>query len=582
MLTPKRKRAASGVRPKLSKAFLAAPGGLDELATAHHRRSRDELVGFDESDFSDEDREEEEWRPTVKAKRRAPKSIAISKEEIERVDAAVPCHGKFLQKQVYNGAHRSRPRLAAYVEFPDVRDLDGHMLTAAFLPAYAVFKETGLVPFKDIVSVLQDPARLDEREELVNDLARALEKRRAKRDGNAEILGDAIWWLVYKSADVKYWSREEQDDALDIAHEALRNWYPTINTLPRKYLDKNSILPVWQHELDPQPEVEQYNRALQLLRCCERMEHVGFNQTKGKSKAEKWVGALQDRSVLGSRPVSKELVPDWMKGQVDGDDLLAESERTDEECQTEEDIDVSDATAQRNHVQASERDHVQEDTDDEEIMVGIEQGQPQEQPDHGTTTERGIPPEARIKGEDYTTPIVIIDDDEIKVEDDTAPIGAQQDDKSSSKSACSILYITNRKISRARCRNKKWFDECWEEMECLDAPTNNKIATADPRDWLTSEEWRDAVRKELRLGTHWRRGEDEGLALKLTALRLRAGDEKLDCYDCKARQFCSTPDQVSEFVDKHQNCELEYCIDFFTEEEMANGNTNDLETLNLP
>ncbi|PPJ54961.1 hypothetical protein CBER1_08964 [Cercospora berteroae] len=388
------------------------------------------------------------------------------------------------------------------------------------------------------------------------------------------MLAHAVWWLVHRSNEVNNWSQAEQDFGLDKAYGTLRAYYPAIDTVPTTYRCADSVSPIWQHARDPKPQVEQYHRALQVLRYCD--------QSAGLARAKGWEDFFRNDKLFKSRLVRQELVPHWMKEHVDEGDSLARVDECNDEGQVQEDVALAvDAPAPpSNERHVSEGDHIQRRMSDGENVEGIKEITQQERLEQDTVAEQEIPLKQQIKGEDYTTAIVIIDDEDIRLEDDHTPSEIiQPGTQPPSKSACSILYITNRKISRARCKNKKWFDECWEEMECLDAPTTNRIATVDPRDWSTGEEWRDAARKELRLGTHWRRDEDEGLALKLTSLRLQARGEKLNCYGCKAEQFSSTPKQVSEFVEKHRNCELEYCIDFFTEAEMADGKANDLETL---
>ncbi|GIZ48110.1 hypothetical protein CKM354_001118300 [Cercospora kikuchii] len=591
MASAKRRRAANDVDGETGEASHGALGGLnavgDSSQSRSHRDSIERVNQYDTAFDGEGEDEDEEWviaEDIDIIQSKVTTGCTISKAQIEKANTAVPCHGDFAAKRTYKEAHRSRPRMAAYLSFDDLADQNRLILSAAFLPAYAVFKEVGLVPFREIESFLRKPAELKKCAELGDDLLQAVDERRADGDEAPQLLAYAVWWLVHKSIGVNDWSHVKQDVALDNAYEALRAHYPAIDAVPSTYRALDSASPIWQHPQDPEPQVEQYSRALQLLRCVERAEHVRINMSTTRTRAEKWVDVYRSARIFETAPISSELVPGWMKEQVDEDDVATDTQDSDEDGQVRQEVAVAveGPTAQSPQHPVSEGDHVQQQMQDEEAMEGVEQNQGQERLEHDPVAQRKSPLGQQIKGENYATPIVIIDDRDIKVEDhDAPPDTIQLGNQSPSKSACSIVYVTSRKFSRFRCKNKKWFDECWEQMEYLDAPTNNMAASTDPRDWSTSEEWRDAVRKELHLGTHWRRGADEGLALRLTSLRLQADGEKLDCYDCKAEQFSSSPKRVWEFVEKHQHCELEYCIDFFTDEEMADGRANDLETSQL-
>lgn len=627
MASAKRRRATSDIDAKTSEARSTTSRGTRNLDTGRSRGTRyHSAEGDDGSDFAPNDEDdqyendegEREEMPSERygvevscgcrftqshsmltysqTVRQHKKPRRRCGDVLKIVATAVPCHGDYTRARTYHDAFGNQHRIAAYLGFDDLSSLHRFVLSAGFLSAYAIYKDVGLIPCKKLVGVLQDPIRGEGREEMISDLMLP----RKDGDEDADKLGDALQWLVHKSAEVKDWSHEKQDHALNAAYRALRTRYPALETLPKTYLRTSSESPLWQHLHDPQPDVEQYNRAMQLLRYGESAE-LG---RRGKCTADKWMNIWQERAILRSRPVSRSLVPHWMQERSDGGETVASTEEDGEEIRALDDA----------HTDAGPWEQSQED----KTTGGTHEDQPLEEITPCDASEQEHQLEGTIRGGDCTNSIEILDSDEdndqdhharaeikaeddspsteifdseghseryhqikgeIEVDDDIAPserIG--EDNEALHRSACNILHVTSRKFSRFRCSNKKWFDGCWEQMEYLDAPTNNEVASTDPRDWSTSEEWRDAVRTELRLGTHWRRGEDEGLALKLTSIRLQAEGEKLDCYDCKAEQFDSSPKQVSEFVEKHQHCELEYCIDFFTEEEMADGKANDLET----
>ncbi|PPJ53101.1 hypothetical protein CBER1_11455 [Cercospora berteroae] len=196
------------------------------------------------------------------------------------------------------------------------------MMSAAFLPAYAIYKAAGRQNFKDIWSALQMQEDHEARLEMIKDLSTCVGKRRAGKDSPSAMEADAVYWLVYHSADVRDWTREQQDAALDKAHAALEKYYPDIVRLPRKHLDKESPLPLWVHPEDRRSDMESYHRALQLLRCCERIEQQGEGTIKERPPAVKWMGHWTDPALFDPQPIGEELIPPWMRKRMNRTDVL--------------------------------------------------------------------------------------------------------------------------------------------------------------------------------------------------------------------------------------------------------------------
>lgn len=105
-------------------------------------------------------------------------------------------------------------------------------------------------------------------------------------------------------------------------------------------------------------------------------------------------------------------------------------------------------------------------------------------------------------------------------------------------------------------------------------PTDIPV-TADPRDYPHEYKWRDAVREELGLATKWWTDDGKGFIPKLSNLRLRAEKDNLFAFDRSIAAHCCHLRDILDFLEANPICDLEYCIDFFTKDDIWLDDVND-------
>ena len=414
-----------------------------------------------------------------------------SEAETAKADNALLCNDDLSSGKIYSDAYRGIARTAAYLSLKDVADILKLMLSPAFLPAYVLYKQ--LLPdmknaknyFEQAVSVMVVQSNIDQRKAIVNDMSTVWAKRKAAKKSWPHILADALYWLVHNSGDVGNQSLEQQGQSLDVAHKALEQWYPDMETspLPKKYVNGQSKMPQWTHAKDPVPKHEQYQRAFQLLKCCERVEYLGGKGTR----PGKWVRFWQDGTRLQPKTIGDDLIPSWMRTVANEDDILALINQFHREK---------------------------------------------------------LPP----------------------------PL-----------SPCVITYIVNEKGSKRRANDIEYFEDALNGLKDNRPrlPSNIRAAT-DPRAFEEVKEWRDAVGTELGLMHKWRLPDGRGYLLKLTGLRLLTEDDEMPCYHALSDEQCCTLQDAINFVNRHLACNLEYCFDFFTQQEINKNESNDHELDTIP
>ncbi|CAK1365462.1 unnamed protein product [Cercospora beticola] len=133
--------------------------------------------------------------------------------------------------------------------------------------------------------------------------------------------------------------------------------------------------------------------------------------------------------------------------------------------------------------------------------------------------------------------------------------------------AVEIRYLFDKDFSRKCSTSKDDFDKCLRilEQDMLPLPTSVRT-NVDPRECFNMDRWRFAVEEELGLTSKWRRDDRKGFLLRLTAIRLRAEDDWLHCWPVPILGLYCTLEDVTKFVNTHPVCQLEYCIDFQSEE----------------
>ncbi|PPJ54962.1 hypothetical protein CBER1_08965 [Cercospora berteroae] len=133
--------------------------------------------------------------------------------------------------------------------------------------------------------------------------------------------------------------------------------------------------------------------------------------------------------------------------------------------------------------------------------------------------------------------------------------------------------------SRRHSVDREYFDECLGILEQNMPPLPTDIpVTADPRDYEHEREWRDAVREELGLATKWWTAHGKGFILKLSTLRLRAAKNLLFCFSRSTHHYNCHLRTTLDFLEANLNCDSEYCIDFFTKEDIEDDDVNNFET----